>query len=80
MKITYEIHYDEHRCDDCGYSSAIGATIWFDGTQVFSLIPVAHCYDSYSLKNNKGQECTVHEKIIELLNHELEELDWNANT
>jgi hypothetical protein len=79
MKITYETLYDEYSCDDCGYSSAVGAIIWFDGNQVFCQYPVAHCYSGETLRNKNGQECTVSEKIIELLGHELEEID-NTNT
>lgn len=74
MKIKYEFLYDEHECETCGYSTAQGAIIWFDEKEVYRLEPVAHCYDGETLLNKAGQQCTVHEKILELLGHELEEI------
>lgn len=36
--------YDEHDCDDCGLSTADGATVYIDDKRVLILKPVAHCY------------------------------------
>ena len=43
IKITRT--YDEHDCDDCGYSTAEGAKIYINGRKVLDLKPVAHCYE-----------------------------------
>jgi len=74
MKIKFEVLFDDHECETCGHSYATGSIIWFDDQEVFRLDPVAHCYDGTSLRNKDGQECTVYEKILELLEHDLEEI------
>jgi len=74
MNIEYRILYDEHHCEDCGYSSAVGAIIHFDNKEVYRLEPIAHCYDSVSLRNKNGMECNVEEIILELLGHNVKEI------
>ena len=74
MNIKFQHLYDDHNCETCGYSSATGLIVWFDDKEVFRIEPVAHCYDGQSLRNNKGQECSAHEKILELLGYNPEEI------
>lgn len=57
MKIRYQELYDSHNCETCGYSDATGAKIWFDDKLVYELKPVAHCYDSVTIRNAEGQQC-----------------------
>lgn len=67
MRITIERLYDQYDCDTCGYSSAEGAIVMFDGKEVISMLPQAHCY--------AGKDYTddiIFEAIFNKLGHTLE--------
>lgn len=67
MKITFEYLYDTYECDTCGQSHATGGRIWFDGKQVFELVPVAHCFGGAHMNES------LPEKALRILGHEVEE-------
>lgn len=67
MKITIETLYDEYDCDTCGCSFAEGAIVMFDGEEVISMMPQAHCYSGKDYTQDM-----IFEAILNKLGHTLE--------
>lgn len=67
MKITIETLYDEYNCDTCGRSVAEGAVVLFDGKEVISMRPQAHCYEGTDYTQDM-----IFEAILNTLGHTLE--------
>lgn len=62
--------YDEHDCDDCGYSTAEGANIYIDGKKVLDLKPIAHCYDGTSYS-----DMDILKEVLAYLDYKVEILE-----
>lgn len=46
MEIRIKTFEDEHECETCGTSYAVGGSVYVDGRHVLTREPLAFCYDS----------------------------------
>lgn len=53
---------DDYDCEDCGFSSAEGASVTLDGKDFLLLDPLAHCFGGAS-----WDEAEVYKAILEKL-------------
>lgn len=64
MKIRIERLSDDYECEDCGWSCAYGANVWFDDKLQLELKPVAHCFGG-----NEYTDEDIYKRILEELGH-----------
>lgn len=65
-KIRIERLRDDHDCEDCGWSVAEGANVFFDGELALTLKPFAHCFDGTNYEDHE-----IFAAILEKLGHSL---------
>jgi hypothetical protein len=67
MKIKIEWLTDQYDCEDCGFSWAGGANVYFDDEFVIGMQPSAACYDGASYS-----DADVYDAILQKLGHTVE--------